>query len=438
MDHFSHRDGRMWCEEVPLDAAAGAAGTPLYVYSSRTLRHHARAIRAAFAEHDPLVCYAVKANSNLALLAVLAAEGLGFDIVSGGELDRVRSLGVPGERVVFSGVGKTREEMEAALDVGVLLFNVESEPELDLLEEVARARGRVASVGVRLNPDVDAGTHPHITTGRRENKFGVDLEVGERLARRAARSPVLRLRALQCHIGSQITSPEPFAEALGRVAEVARRLAPEAPDLTWLDMGGGFGIPYQGQPVPGFDDYARAVAPIVRASGLRLLLEPGRVIVGSAGVLLTRVLFVKHSGGKRFVIVDAGMNDLLRPSLYDAWHPVWPVRGPPPPPTGSDGGGEPCDVVGPVCESADFLALARPLPEVRPGDLLAVSRVGAYGFCMSSNYNDRPRAAEVLVDGESLAVVRERERPEDLLRRDRPFAPFRRWAKADEAAGTAP
>jgi diaminopimelate decarboxylase len=190
--------------------------------------------------------------------------------------------------------------------------------------------------------------------------------------------------------------------------------------------------------VPGFDDYARAVAPIVRASGLRLLLEPGRVIVGSAGVLLTRVLFVKHSGGKRFVIVDAGMNDLLRPSLYDAWHPVWPVRGPPPPPTGSDGGGEPCDVVGPVCESADFLALARPLPEVRPGDLLAVSRVGAYGFCMSSNYNDRPRAAEVLVDGESLAVVRERERPEDLLRRDRPFAPFRRWAEADEAAGTAP
>lgn len=424
MDRFRHHRDRLWCEEVPLDVLARRVGTPAYVYSAGTVRDHVRRLRAAFADLDPLVCYAVKANGNLAVLRVLLEEGCGLDIVSGGELARARRLGAPGARIVFSGVGKTRAEMEAGLAAGVRLFNVESEPELDLLEQVATARGQVAPVGIRLNPDVDPRTHRHITTGRRENKFGVDLAAGERLARRAARSPALRLQALQCHIGSQVTSVEPYAEALGRVAALAARLRPEAPDLEWLDMGGGFGVWYRDQAAPGFEAYAAAVRPIVQASGLRLLMEPGRVLVGNAGVLLARVLYEKRGGGKRFVIVDAGMNDLLRPSLYDAYHRVWPATGPPPPPLGEEGAGERADVVGPVCESGDFLARDRALPPVAPGAVLAVFGVGAYGFAMASTYNDRPRPCEVLVDGARYAVVRERETHADLMRLERPDAPF--------------
>ncbi len=424
MDHFSHHDGRLWCEQVALEDLARRVGTPAYVYSARTIRDHASRLKQAFSDMDPLICYATKANGCLAVLQLVVDAGLGLDIVSGGELERARTLGVPGERVVFSGVAKTVPEMRAALEAGVLLFNVESEHELAVLEGVARELGRRAPVGIRVNPDVDPKTHRYITTGKRENKFGVDLALGEQLARRAAASPHLRLLALQCHIGSQITSVAPYAEALGRVAALAARVRPAAPDLTWLDMGGGFGIYYNDRSAPGFAEYAAAVRPIVKASGLRLLMEPGRVLVGNAGALLTTVQYTKQGGEKRFVIVDAGMNDLLRPSLYDAYHRIWPARGPVLPPLGEEGAGEPCDIVGPVCESGDFLARERPFPVVERGEVLAVLGVGAYGFSMASTYNDRPRPCEVLVDGSRFAVVRERETYEDLLRNERPRAPW--------------
>lgn len=424
MDHFSHHDGRLWCEQVALDDLARRVGTPAYVYSAQTIRDHAARLKQAFADLAPLICYATKANGCLGVLQLVVEAGLGLDIVSGGELERARLLGVPGERVVFSGVAKTVPEMRAALAAGVLLFNVESEQELEVLEDVSRELGRRAPVGIRVNPDVDPKTHRYITTGKRENKFGVDLVLGERLARRAAASPHLRLLALQCHIGSQITSVAPYAEALGRVAALAARVRPVAPDLTWLDMGGGFGIYYNDRLAPGFGEYAAAVRPIVKASGLRLLMEPGRVLVGNAGALLTTVQYTKQGGEKRFVIVDAGMNDLLRPSLYDAYHRIWPVLGPALPPLGVEGAGEPCDIVGPVCESGDFLARERPFPVVARGDVLAVLGVGAYGFSMASTYNDRPRPCEVLVDGSRFAVVRERETYEDLLRSERPQAPW--------------
>lgn len=416
MDRFEHRDGRLHAEDVPLDRLAAVVGTPAYVYSLGTVRDHVDRLRAAFADLDPLICYAVKANSNLALLAALRDRGCGFDIVSGGELDRLRRLGVEGERIVFSGVGKTRAEMEAALAHGVRLFNVESREELDVLAFTAASLGRRADVALRLNPDVDPRTHAYIATGLKESKFGVDLVEGEALARRVLADPRLRLAGLQCHIGSQITDVTPYGAALGRVADLARRLRPDAPDLASIDMGGGFGILYKDAKVPAFTDYAAVVRPQVADLGLKLLMEPGRVIVGNAGVLLTRVLYRKQAGARRFVIVDAGMNDLLRPSLYGGWHRIWPVVGQAPPALGVTPDLPLVDVVGPVCESGDFLAKDRPLPEVLPGALLAVMGVGAYGFTMASNYNARPRPCEVVVDGRRHAVARTRETYDDLVR----------------------
>jgi diaminopimelate decarboxylase len=416
MDRFEHRDGRLHAEDVPLDRLAAVVGTPAYVYSLGTVRDHVDRLRAAFADLDPLICYAVKANSNLALLAALRDRGCGFDIVSGGELDRLRRLGVEGERIVFSGVGKTRAEMEAALVHGVRSFNVESREELDVLAFTAASLGRRADVALRLNPDVDPRTHAYIATGLKESKFGVDLVEGEALARRVLADPRLRLAGLQCHIGSQITDVTPYGAALGRVADLARRLRPDAPDLASIDMGGGFGILYKDAKVPAFTDYAAVVRPQVADLGLKLLMEPGRVIVGNAGVLLTRVLYRKQAGARRFVIVDAGMNDLLRPSLYGGWHRIWPVVGQAPPALGVTPDLPLVDVVGPVCESGDFLAKDRPLPEVLPGALLAVMGVGAYGFTMASNYNARPRPCEVVVDGRRHAVARTRETYDDLVR----------------------
>lgn len=410
---------------MPLDALARAVGTPAYVYSSATIRHHVAALREAFAGLEPLICYAVKANGNLAVLRLLADLGCGFDIVSGGELARVRAAGADPSRVVFSGVGKTEAEMRAGLEAGVLLFNVESEEELELLARVAAEAGRVAGVALRLNPDVDPRTHRYITTGKRETKFGVDLERGEALARRALALPSLALRGLQCHIGSQITDAAPYAAALERTRDLALALGPEAPELRWLDMGGGYGIYYRDADAPPLQAYADAVRPVLADCCFDLVIEPGRVIVGNAGVMLTRVLFNKRSGHKRFVIVDAGMNDLLRPSLYGGYHRIWPVAGAAPPPLGRESADEPCDVVGPVCESGDFLAQDRPLPAVGSGDVLAVMSVGAYAATMGSNYNDRLRPPEVLVDGDRYAVVREREGVEDLLRHERPEAPWR-------------
>jgi diaminopimelate decarboxylase len=425
VDHFEHRDGRLWCERVPLDALARAVGTPAYVYSASTMRHHVAGLRQAFTGLDPLICYAVKANANLAVLGLLAAQGCGFDIVSGGELQRVLAIGADPARVVFSGVGKTEPEMQAALEAGVLMFNVESAEELEVLARVAAHLELEARVAIRVNPDVDPKTHRYITTGKKENKFGVDLDLGEALARRALELPFVTLRGIQCHIGSQITDVEPYAAAVERTRDLALALRDEAPDLAWINMGGGYGIYYRDAAVPALNAYAEAVRPVLEGRGFKLIMEPGRVIVGNAGCMLTRVLFNKRSGAKRFVIVDAGMNDLLRPSLYEGYHRIWPVVGPPPPPLGSESEDVPCDVVGPVCESGDFLAKDRPLPPVVHGDVLAVMSVGAYTATMASNYNDRSRAPEVLVEGDRYAVVRERETHADLLRNERPQAPFR-------------
>lgn len=424
MDHFHHQDGRLWCEHVALDALAEAVGTPAYVYSASTMRDHVDRIRTAFEGLDPLICYAVKANSNLAVLQLMRQAGCGFDIVSGGELLRTQRVEADPAMTVFSGVGKAEDEMQAALRAGVLMFNVESEEELEVLQAVARRCKRSAGAAIRVNPDVDPRTHRHITTGKKENKFGVDLERGRALARRALALPDIRLLGLQCHIGSQITAVAPYRDAVQRTARLALALRAEATDLAWLNMGGGYGIYYSDAAAPDLAEYAEAVRPVVADTGLRLIMEPGRVIVGNAGVLLTRVLFNKTSGSKRFVIVDAGMNDLIRPSLYDGYHRIWPVRGPPPPALGKESADPPADVVGPVCESGDFLARDRPLPLVERGALLAVMSVGAYAATMASNYNDRPRAPEVLVDGDRYALVRERESHGDLLRLERPDARY--------------
>ncbi len=432
MDQFTHTNGRLHCEQVPLDALAGEVGTPAYVYSATTMRDHATRLKEAFAGLDPLVCYAVKANSNLAVLELLAKAGCGFDIVSGGELARVLLAGADPASVVFSGVGKSEAEMKAAMEVGVLMFNVESEEELDVLGAVATFLGEKPGVAIRVNPDVDPKTHRYITTGKKENKFGVDLDRGEALARRALAHDHLTLRGIQCHIGSQITDVAPYAEAVARTRDLALRLKADAPHLEYLNMGGGYGIFYKDEKAPAFSDYAEAIRPVVADCGLKLVMEPGRIIVGNAGVMLTRVVFNKTSGAKKFVIVDAGMNDLLRPSLYEGYHRMWPVVGEPPPPLGEEGDHDPVDVVGPVCESGDFLAQNRPLPTMVRGDLLAVMSVGAYTAVMGSNYNDRPRPPEVLVDGDRYAVVREREKHADILGNERPDAPYRAIGEATE------
>ena len=436
MDYFSHHDGRLHCEGIPLDALAEAVGTPAYVYSKRTVVEHLRKIRESFAEVDPLICFALKANSNLALLDVVRREGAGFDVVSSGELRRALSVGAKANTIVFAGVGKTREEMAEALRAGILLFNVESEEEVEVLAEVARAERRRAGVAIRLNPDVDPKTHTYVSTGKKESKFGVDIERGEALARRILSLRDLELRGLQCHIGSQLTTVEPYVQALEKTVALADALRRDAKALRWIDMGGGFGIYYKDASAPPIEAYAKAFLPLLRGKGYRLALEPGRVIVGNAGVLLTRVLYRKHSGDKRFVIVDAAMNDLIRPSLYGSYHRIWPVEGSPPPPLGTEPDLPPHDVVGPVCESGDFLAKDRPFPpDAAAGDLLAVMSAGAYGFVMASQYNSRPRPPEVLVDGDRYAIARRRETFADLVRGEEPRPAFARLKKAGAPRG---
>ena len=416
MDHFHHKDGQLWCEGVPLADIAKRFGTPAYVYSVATVRGHIEGLRRAFDGLDPMICYAVKANSNLALLSVIKDTGCGFDIVSGGELDRLKRIGADPKKVVFSGVGKTVDEMRAALDFGVHSYNVESEAELELLAHVAAEHGTRAAVSLRVNPDVDPKTHRYITTGKRETKFGVDLDRGEVLAHRVLASDALELIGIQCHIGSQITSVEPYAAAVARTVALATKLQAVAPSLQWLDMGGGYGIYYRDTNVPDLVDYADAVRPVLEGANLELIMEPGRVIVGNAGVMLTEVLFNKHGGERRFVIVDAGMNDLLRPSLYGGFHRIWPISGDAPPALGTEPDLPLADIVGPVCESGDFLAEDRPLPSVAAGDVLAVMSVGAYAFSMASNYNARTRPPEILIDGDRVALARRRETYDDLVR----------------------
>ena len=410
MHHFHYRQGVLHAEEVSLEEIARQVGTPTYVYSQATLTRHYLVFDEAFAGVEHLVCYSVKVNSNRSVIALFNSLGSGADIVSGGELARALAAGVKPERIVYSGVGKTTAEMEMALEAGILMFNLESEQELVVLNQVAGALGRKAPISFRVNPDVDPKTHPKITTGLAKNKFGLAMEIALAQYQAAARLPHVEVRGVSFHIGSQITQVEPFADALARVALLVERLRDQGMDLQYVDIGGGLGIPYRDEEPPPPAEYARAVVDVARSLGLTLILEPGRVLTGNAGVLLTRVLYTKRTPAKCFVVVDAAMNDLVRPTLYGAYHHIQPVEERPAAQTKT------VDVVGPICESGDFLARDRRMPEVKRGDLLAVMSAGAYGFSMSSNYNSRPRAAEVMVNGERFAVVRQRESLEDLSR----------------------
>jgi diaminopimelate decarboxylase len=409
MDHFNYRDGHLQAEGVDVAEIAAQLGTPCYVYSRATLERHWRVFDEALGTHPHLICYAVKANSSLAVLQVLARMGSGFDIVSEGELARVLRAGGDPSRIVFSGVGKRASEMRAALQAGIRCFNVESEPELQRLNNVAGEVGVVAPVSLRVNPDVDAGTHPYISTGLRDNKFGIDVDTAMDTFRRAADLPNLEVTGIDCHIGSQLTEITPFVDALERVLVLVDRLQDDGITLQHIDLGGGLGIQYEQQDTPPLPDvYALELLAHLNGRPQQLLLEPGRAIAGNAGILLTRVEYLKHTQHKNFAIVDAAMNDLQRPALYNAWHEIVPVQP-------REGDTTSYDVVGPVCETGDFLGKQRELV-LAEGDLLAVRSAGAYGFTMSSNYNSRPRAAEVMIDGDQLHVIRERESVDDLYR----------------------
>jgi diaminopimelate decarboxylase len=408
---FPRVDGVLHCGEVPAEALAERFGTPLYVYDMAWIRDRVRAFQSAFGGLDHLIAYSVKANGNLSVLRALNALGCGADITSGGELFRAIRAGIPADRIVFAGVGKTRAEIESALEHGIFSFNVESRPELERIDDVARAHGVAAPFGIRVNPDVLVSTPHHYTaTGHAATKFGVPWSETPGLYDWARDREHLEPRGIDVHIGSQIVDPAPYVRALDRVLELVGELAEGGIDLGYLDIGGGFGISYDDQPALDVGALAREVVPRVREAGLRLLLEPGRSLVGDAGVLLTRVQYVKHNEGKTFVIVDGGMSELIRPSHYGGYHAIDPVRDVPGRATRA------VDVVGPICETGDFLALDRDLPLPEQGELLAVRTAGAYGFSMASNYNGRLRPAEVLVDGSEIHVARRRERYEDLIR----------------------
>lgn len=422
MDDFRYDQGVLHAERSSLEALAREHGTPLYVYSAATLLDHYRKVRDAFAPLGGWVAYSVKACSNLAILRLLAREGAGFDVVSGGELLRVREAGGRLTHTVFAGVGKTDGELETALDLGVHHLNVESREELERLDAIARRKGVLAPAALRVNPDVDPKTHRYITTGKKENKFGVDFETASAVFRDRKQFANVALKGVHMHIGSQLTDVAPYAQAVERVVAFADAQRKAGAELSWLNLGGGFGVWYEDRAARPVADFARAAAPFLEGKRYEVVVEPGRFICGNAGVLLTRVVDVKRSGGKRFVIVDAGMNDLIRPSFYKSFHAVWPVRSdvdPRVPGAVKAETLEAADVVGPICESGDFLALDRGLPPVARGDLLCVFSAGAYGFSMSSNYNTRPRAAEVLVEGGAARVIRRRESLEDLLRLER-------------------
>jgi diaminopimelate decarboxylase len=409
MHHFQERNGELYAEGVPLSAVAERVGTPCYVYSLATLRRHFRVFDEAFESIPHLVCFSVKANSNLAVLRSFAREGSGFDIVSGGELFRALKAGGDPGKIVFSGVGKTAGDIRYALAAGILMLNVESPGELDLINAVAGQLGAKARVALRVNPDVDPKTHPYVSTGLKKSKFGIDIQRSLEDYRHARSLPHIEVVGVDCHIGSQLTTVPPFVDALERIHDLVGRLQAEDFKIRYLDMGGGLGITYNDEKPPEPRQYAGALTEGLRDLDVTLLLEPGRVIVGNAGILLTKVLYLKSTNEKNFVVVDGGMNDLIRPALYGSYQAIQPVRP-------RNGTRFTADVVGPVCESGDFFAKDRELAPVEPGDLLAVMSAGAYGFVMASNYNTRPRPPEVLVDGEQLHIVRPRETLEDLVR----------------------
>lgn len=425
MDEFHYRDGVLWCESAPASKLADEFGTPLYVYSSGTLRDHFERFQAAFAPLDPTVCFSVKSCQNLAILRLLEGCGAGFDVVSGGELARVLEIGGDPERIVFAGVGKTDAEMVTGLRAGIRWFNVESEAELENLGRLAVRVGAAARTALRVNPDVDPHTHVYTTTGKRETKFGVDLERARRVFATFRGRAGLDLCAIHLHIGSPVNSVEPYVESISRSVELIESLRGEGMTIRAINIGGGFGAHYDGSEAPPATAFAERIVPLLRDRELEVLLEPGRSIAGNAGVLVTRVLYTKVSGDRQFVIVDAAMTELIRPALYGAFHFAWPVMprgGLVPPYRGGDlklDGTSLVDIVGPVCESGDFLAKERWLPPVARGDLICLFTTGAYGMSMSSQYNSRPRAAEVLVDGEHARLIRRRETYDDLVAPER-------------------
>jgi len=414
MHHFIYKNNELYCESVPIVEIAKAVGTPFYLYSNATLTHHFNTFDKSFGELPHLTCFAVKACSNLAILRLFSTLGGGADIVSGGELYRSLKAGVDPRRIIYSGVGKTEEELRYGLVSGILMFNVESEQELEKLQQIAREQEMVAPVSFRINPDVDPKTHAYISTGLAKNKFGIPIEQAEKVYLRAREMSHVKILGVSCHIGSQLTEISPFTEALRKVKQFINRLGTHGISVDYLDLGGGLGVRYQDEKPPHPQEYARALKEEMEGVKSTLILEPGRVIVSNAGILVSRVLYTKRTSSKNFVIVDAAMNDLARPSLYDAHHDILPVERK----TGHemDENMETADVVGPICETGDFLARDRKLPVFAQNDLMAVMTSGAYGFTMSSNYNSRPRVAEVLVKDDQFHVIRERENYETLIR----------------------
>jgi diaminopimelate decarboxylase len=415
MHHFAYRDGVLHAEAVNLDTLAAAVGTPFYCYSTATLTRHYQVFAGAFADVPALVCYAMKANSNQAVVRTLARLGAGADVVSGGELKRARTAGIPADKIMFSGIGKTEAELALAVDEGILCVNVESEPELELLSSIAASRGRTANVSVRVNPDIDAKTHHKIATGKAENKFGIPISRAREVYTHAGKLKGLKVAGVDMHIGSQITELDPFGNAFALLAEFVRALRTDGHTISHVDLGGGLGIPYRDddEPPPHPRAYAEVVKRATRDLDCRLIFEPGRLLVGNAGILVTRVLFVKHGEAKNFVVVDAAMNDLVRPTLYDAHHEIWPVT------QASSSRRIRADVVGPVCESGDFLAVNRDMVEPASGALLAVMSAGAYGAVQAGTYNTRALVPEVLVNGAEWALVRPRLEVDQLIALDR-------------------
>jgi diaminopimelate decarboxylase len=415
MHHFAYRDGVLHAEAVNLDTLAAAVGTPFYCYSTATLTRHYQVFAGAFADVPALVCYAMKANSNQAVVRTLARLGAGADVVSGGELKRARTAGIPADKIMFSGIGKTEAELALAVDEGILCVNVESEPELELLSSIAASKGRTANVSVRVNPDIDAKTHHKIATGKAENKFGIPISRAREVYTHAGMLKGLKVAGVDMHIGSQITELDPFGNAFALLAEFVRALRTDGHTISHVDLGGGLGIPYRDddEPPPHPQAYAEVVKRATRDLDCRLIFEPGRLLVGNAGILVTRVLFVKHGEARNFVVVDAAMNDLVRPTLYDAHHEIWPVT------QASSSRRIRADVVGPVCESGDFLAVDRDMVEPASGALLAVMSAGAYGAVQAGTYNTRALVPEVLVNGAEWALVRPRLEVDQLIALDR-------------------
>ncbi len=427
MDFFNYKNGELYCEDVPAEKIAREVGTACYVYSKATFLHHYRQIRDAFAEVDPTICYSIKSCGNINILKFLREEGCSFDVTSGGELFRALQAGGDPKKIIYAGVGKTDQEIADAINVGIAAFNLESEAEIENVDRIAGEIGKKAIGALRVNPDVDPRTHAKTTTGKKETKFGVDIERAERVFEQYRNLKNLRIAGVHMHLGSPIYEIQPYIDATNKMNELIDLLTERGHKIEWFDMGGGFGVNYQ-TPDQAFPvtEHAKALVPLLKGRGYHVAFEPGRYIAANAGIILTRVLYRKKGGEKNFVVIDAGMNDLIRPTLYESYHHIWPVKPSAdnvPPGKWSRNfepkNGEIVDVVGPICESGDYLAKARPLPTTKRGDLLAVFTAGAYGFAMASNYNNRPRVAEVLVDGANYTIIRKRETLEDLVALER-------------------